>query len=70
MSNLIWDNNGCWYGKVSQPTGIIMCSVEIHCKGLDENAVRIKKIKGEFQRLQVHQPDIRIHIFSNEHMIS
>ena len=46
MSNLIWDNNGCWYGKVSQPTGIIMCSVEIHCKGLDENAVRNKKNKG------------------------
>ena len=40
MSNLIWDCYGCWYGKgISQPTGIIMCSVEIYYKGLDENAV-------------------------------
>ena len=40
MSNLIWDIYGCWYGKgISQPTGIIMCSVEIHYKRLDENAV-------------------------------
>ena len=54
MSNLIWDIYGCWYGKgISQPTGIIMCSVEKYYKGLDGNAVW--KIRLELCRPQVHR---------------
>ena len=60
MSNLIWDIYGCWYGKgISQPTGIIMCSVEIHYKGLDENAVRKKSWNFEDRRFT----DRKMHFF-------